>query len=434
MTLRNTDLDVSKSLALLERSLKTIPLGAQTFTKSFQQHVHGTTPLFLERGDGPRCLDVDGNWYIDYVMGLLPIVLGYCDPDVDKAIKDQLAKGISFSLSTDLEAELAERLVRLIPCAEMVRFGKNGTDATSAAVRLARAKTGRDKILVGGYHGWQDWYIGATTRSLGVPEAVRNLTVKFPFNDLDALTAVAREHGKDVAAIVIEPAVTTPKPGYLQGVRDIADEIGAVLVFDEIISGFRIDMGGAQTYYGVTPDLSAFGKAMANGMPISAIVGKAEFMAPMTEIFFSGTFGGEALSIAAAIATIDKLEANKTPQQFWQYGEALMSGMNDRIAAAGLQESLQITGDPWWPKITPSPDAGVEGPVVMSLIREQLAEHGVLTGGGINFCQRHIDDGCLEPTLKAWDAAMDRLKAAMSSDDPESWLKGDVARPVFKVR
>ena len=206
----------AESERLYRRALETIPTASQTFSKSAINYVKGASPLFATRGKGAELWDADGNCYIDYVMGLLPAILGYCDPDVDAAIAAQLERGITLSLATELEIDLAERLKTLIPCAEMVRFGKNGTDATSAAVRIARAATGRDKVAVCGYHGWQDWYIGSTTRHLGVPEAVRKLTLTFPYNDASALERLLEENRNEVAAIVLEPmTLTPPAPGFL---------------------------------------------------------------------------------------------------------------------------------------------------------------------------------------------------------------------------
>ncbi len=190
----------TRSQTLHERALRSIPTASQTFSKTARMFVGGAAPIFAERAQGCRLWDVDGNSYIDYILGLLPVVLGYCDADVDAAIRDQLGRGITFSLATELEAELAERLVRLVPCAEMVRFGKNGTDATSAAVRLARAHTGRDRVAVCGYHGWQDWYIGTTARHLGVPEAVRSLSATFRYNDADSLLREMAETGMGAKA------------------------------------------------------------------------------------------------------------------------------------------------------------------------------------------------------------------------------------------
>ncbi len=325
-----------KSNAFFARAKKTIPLASQTFSKSSQQWVEGAAPLFLQSGKGCRVTDLDGNTYIDYVMGLLPVVLGYCDPDVDNAIRAQLDEGITFSLAHPKEAALAERLVELIPCAEMVRFGKNGSDVTTGAIRLARAHTGRSKVAICGYHGWHDWYIGTTTRSLGVPNAVRDLSANFPYNDAAALERLLKAEPESFAAVILEAGGTqVPAPGFLQRLRELTTHYGVVLVFDEVITGFRLHLAGAQAHYGVTPDLACFGKAMGNGMPISALVGRAEIMRKIEDIFFSTTFGGEVLSIAAALATIDKLQRENVIARLWRRGEQVARRGDRDAAAAG---------------------------------------------------------------------------------------------------
>ena len=213
-----------QSARQLERAERVIPLGSQTFSKSRTQYPLGVSPLFLTRGKGSRVWDVDGNDYIDFVNSLLSITLGYGDPDVDAAVRAQLDEGVILSLPHPLETEVAERIVELVPCAEMVRFGKNGSDATSGAIRIARAFTGRDRVAVCGYHGWQDWYIGSTARSLGVPQATRDLTHGFAYNDLASLERLLAEHKGEFAAIILEPMnLEWPKEGFLEGVRDLRE-------------------------------------------------------------------------------------------------------------------------------------------------------------------------------------------------------------------
>jgi glutamate-1-semialdehyde 2,1-aminomutase/spore coat polysaccharide biosynthesis protein SpsF len=241
-------------------------------------------------------------------MALGPIILGHNYPSVTDAVMQQMQDGTTFSLPHPLEVELAEMLVDIIPCAEMVRFAKNGSDATSGAVRLARAYTGRDIIACCGYHGWQDWYIGTTTRNRGVPKVVQELTVPFEYNNIESLKRIFSEHPGQVAAVIMEPfGVEEPRDGFLQEVRDLALHDRALLIFDEIITGFRLALGGAQEYFGITPDLACLGKAMGNGYPIAAVVGPSEIMQLFDEVFFSFTFGGETVSLAAAIATISEM-------------------------------------------------------------------------------------------------------------------------------
>ena len=427
--------DFSKSKVAQDRALRTIPLASQTFSKAAMATVEGAAPLFLDRGKGGRVWDVDGNEYIDYVLGLLPVVLGYCDPDVDDAIRRQLDRGISFSLATELEAELAEKLCELIPCAELVRFGKNGSDATTAAIRLARAYTGREKVAVCGYHGWHDWYIGTTTRNSGVPASVRELSAGFMFNDTDALKAMFRAEPEGYAAVIVEPmALQAPAPGFLEALRSLCDIYGTLLVFDEIITGFRLDLGGAQKFFGVIPDLAAFGKAMGNGMPISAIVGRRQYMTLMEEIFFSGTFGGEALSLAASIATIDKLHKEDAVQKIAKTGADLKTGLGLCIDRHSLNQELAVSGGDWWPAVLPTGNGRGDISLLTSLVKQELIESGVLMGPTFNLCLAHCEQLVMEQTLEAWDAALGRVSDALSSNEPEMRLRGKPIRPVFEVR
>ena len=238
--------------------------------------------MFFEKAKGAKVFDIDGNDYIDYLLSLLPIILGYSDKSVDAFVKEQMKKGVIFSMPHPIEVELAEKIKELIPYAEYVRFGKNGSDALSAAVRLARAYTKRDLILVSGYHGWHDWYIGATSRNIGVPQSVQNLTISFPFNDLNKLESLLKKYSNKVAGIVLEPdGLLSPEKDYLKQVRKLCNKNGIILIFDEIVCGFRTNIGGASAEYKVMPDLGCFGKAMANGYPISAVVGKKKIMSLM---------------------------------------------------------------------------------------------------------------------------------------------------------
>jgi len=366
-----------RSQDLFEKASRLIPLGAQTFSKSHVQF-RQPSPLFLSHGTGGLVCDIDGNEYVDLVSALLPNVLGYRDPDVDVAIRRQLASGISFSLATELEAQLATTLTRLIPCAEMVRFGKNGTDVTTAAVRLARAFTGRDQVLVcGGYHGWNDWSIAGTDRDLGVPGTVKDLTTRVPFGEMPRKPI-------EYAAIVVEPEAD---PAYLHALRDYCNATGALLIFDEVITGFRFDLGGAQKRYGITPDLATFGKAMANGMPLSALVGHADIMRrlepPNPCVFFSGTFGGETLSLAAAIATIDKLERCKVIDHLYDVGAQLYVHAVQLLGINGLEELISFDGEP------PLIRLKFRDQDVAAMFRREMISSGTLIIGSHNVCYAH---------------------------------------------
>lgn len=423
-----------KSVRMLERAEQVVPLGAQTFSKSRIQFPVGHAPLFLDRGEGGRVWDVDGNEYVDLVCGLLPVVLGYRDPDVDAAVKAQLERGISFSLSTEVEVRLSETLCEIIPCAEMVRFGKNGSDATSGCVRLARAATGRDRIAAGGYHGWQDWYIGATTRNLGVPDAVGGLTHKFPYNDIAALDALFKAHPGEYAAVIMEPMSSMePEPGYLEEVKALAHKNGALFVLDEIITGFRFSLGGAQELFGVTPDLASFGKSMGNGMPIAAIVGKGEYMRLMEEIFYSFTFGGETLSLAASQAVIDKMRREPVIETLWATGTRLADGVRALIAENRLEDVMGLTGKPCWTQTQFKPGRGVDQFELKTFFLRGMFRRGVLTNGTHNVCYAHSDED-VAAVLAAYGEVLADMAGALNTGTLAESLGGEVVRPVFSVR
>lgn len=423
-----------KSKQYLDRAEKTIPLGSQTFSKSRVQFPAGHAPLFLSHGQGARVWDVDGNEYVDMVSGLLPVVLGYSDPDVDDAIINQLNNGITLSLSSLLEAQLAEKLVDIIPCAEKVRFGKNGTDATSAAVRLSRAYTGRDKVIACGYHGWQDWYIGATTRNLGVPDSVGAHTIRQPYNDLQAIENCLKENDGEIACLILEPAsLEEPKDGYLENLKYLCEAHGVVLVFDEVVTGFRWHLGGAQAYYGVTPDLACFGKAIANGMPLSVVLGKAEIMDKMEDIFFSGTFAGETLSLAAALAVIKKMERQPVIERIWQQGKNLSNSVASLIKKYDLDDIFKLKGvDPWKIMMIHNHKNADTNAIKTRFIMDMVS-HGVLTLGSHNISYAHSDED-LQRVEQAYDYTLENISNRLRNNTLVSELEIKPLVPVFQVR
>jgi glutamate-1-semialdehyde 2,1-aminomutase len=419
----------------LARAEKVIPLGSQTFSKSRTQYPYGVSPYFITRAKGARVWDLDGNEYIDFISSLCAVTLGYQDPDVTAAVRKQLDEsGVIFSLPHPLEAEVAETICTMVPCAEMVRFGKNGSDATSGAIRLARAYTSRDRIAVCGYHGWQDWYIGSTARHRGVPQAVRDLTHAFPYNDLVALGTLLDSYPGEFAAVILEPMnVTEPAPGYLQGVKDLAHRHGALLVFDETITGFRYANGGAQQYFGVTPDLATFGKGIANGYPLSAVAGRREVMKLMEEIFFSFTMGGEALSLAAAKATLAKLQREPVVERVAATGRRVMAGLTETIARHSLGQRFSVSGHPSWSflNIAEGPDATPFE--IKTLLMQELFQRGILGYGTHNVSYAHSSED-VEVLLRAYDEVMSIVAQCQKKGDVRAALRCDPLQPLFKVR
>lgn len=419
---------------MLERAKKVIPLGSQTFSKSYLVYPRDAAPMFLDRGLGSHVWDIDGNEYVDFVNGLLPVILGYADPDVNRAVIEQMQKGVSFSMATPIEVDLAEMLRDIIPCAEMVRFGKNGTDATSGAIRIARAHTGRERVAVCGYHGWQDWYIGATTRNKGIPKAVCELTQKFAYNDLGSLRALLEKYPGEFAAVMMEAMNSIePSHGFLAGVRDLAHEHGTLFILDEIITGFRYHIGGAQTLFGITPDLATFGKSMGNGFPISAVLGKEKYMREMEEVFFSSTFGGEAVSLAASIATIRKMQREPVHEKLNFNGERIIHTTRELIAKHGLSDCISISGKPSWSLIQFRDTAVATSWEIKSLYLQEILARGILSTGTHNMSYAH-DDADLAQLANAQDEALSTIREAIEFGNVRRYLAGPPAEPVFKIR
>ncbi len=423
-----------KSEEYLARAERTIPLGSQTFSKSRTQFPFGVSPYFVKRAAGSRIWDIDGNEYIDFISSLASVTLGYNDADVTAAVRAQLEDGVIYSLPHTLEAEVAELICDMVPCAELVRFGKNGSDATSGAIRVARAYTGRDRVAVCGYHGWQDWYIGSTARNRGVPQATRDLTHAFQFNDLASLDAVLDAHAGEFAAVILEPMnVTQPAPGFLEGVKERAHKHGALLVFDETITGFRYANGGAQELFGVTPDLATFGKGLANGYPVSAVVGRRDIMKLMEEIFFSFTFGGETLSLAAARATLRKLRTHDVIATMRARGGRLIDGVRERITRHGVDSFLSISGQPAWSFLIMKDTPHATQWQTKTLFMQEIFERGILAFGTHNISFAHsVAD--IDRLLAVYDEVFPILRAGAIDGRIDELLRCKPLVPLFRLR
>ena len=423
---------IERSNELWERGRRLIPAGTQTLSKGPSQFCEGFGPKYLVRGLGSHVWDADGNELIDFPMALGAVSLGHARPEVIEAITRQLQSGASFSLMHPLEIELAERVCEMVPCAEQVRFGKNGSDATSACIRAARAKTGRKHVARCGYHGWQDWSIDRSygIRARGVPEDVLALTRPFPFNDLAALERVLDE--TPCAAVILEPVgAVVPAPGYLEGVRELATRYGAALVFDEVISGFRYARGGAQEHFGVTPDLCAMGKGVANGLPLSIVCGTREFMAPFDEIFFSFTFGGETTALAAALATLEVMEKEDFWSHAWRLGTRLQDGYRAAAREFGMSEITDCVGLPPWTVVTFVDHGRWTSLHLKTLFQQEMLRRGVLFSGSQFICLAH-DDADIDRTIAAYADAMRTLRFALDSSLVDALTLGKTNELIFR--
>jgi glutamate-1-semialdehyde aminotransferase len=419
---------IARSNEWYARATGLIPGYTQTLAKGPGQHVGGVAPKYLLRGKGSHVWDVDGNEFIDFSMAIGPLSLGYADEAVDRAIREQLEDGITFSLMHPLEVEVAELVRAVVPNAEMIRYSKTGADVTSAAVRLARAFTGRSKVICCGYHGWHDWYISVTDRRLGVPEEVRDLTSSFDYNDMDSVRALL---DGDTACAILEPMIfDEPRDGFLHELKDACRRNGTLLVFDEMWTGFRFALGGAQQRFGVEADLMCYSKAIANGMPLAVLAGRADVMRLCEkDVFFFTTFGGEALSLAAAKATIRELAARQVPDVLARQGRQIRDGYN-AIARDLDMPYTRAVGAECRSLVTFDPAAG--NPLEMkSLVQQELLARGILWSGFHNMSFAHTDRDVAD-ALAAFREALIVLKEAVAAGSVRQALLGSPVEPVFR--
>jgi len=432
-SLKKDKIIFEENIKWLAKAKKLIPAASQTYSKSYKYFCEGAAPAFLDRGEGAYVWDIDGNRYIDFVCGLGAITLGYNNEKVNKAIVEQLKKGISFTLSNILEVKLAEKLIEIIPCAEMVKFVKNGSDATTATIRLARAYTNKDVVAMSGYHGYHDWSIGTTENDRGVPKAVKELTKTFVYNDIDSLKKVFEENKDKVAAVILEPCHDKgPENNFLKEVKELAHKNGAVLIFDEVVSGFRMSIGGAQKYYGITPDLSSFGKGMGNGLSLSAIVGKTEIMKLIDEgVFISTTFGGETLALAGTLAIIEELEKSGSFEHIYNLGDLWLKEVKKLIEKKNLKDVIKFYGLPFHCGIVFEDKGNLSKFDLMTIYQQRLIQEGFLSLGVNNFCQTHTEED-IRKFIKAVDFALDDVKKVIEQDSVEGMIKGKKFQPIFR--
>ncbi len=422
--------ETTKSDEYYKIALDLIPAQTQTLAKGTGQNIKGVAPKFLQKGKGAHVWDVDGNEYIDYTMGVGPLSLGYAYDKVDEAIKEQLKEGITFSMPHPLEVEVAELIHRIVPNAESIRYSRGGADVVSGAVRVSRAYTGRNKVLCCGYHGWHDWYISVTDRNKGIPQSIQDMTFTFNYNDIQS---VIDSIDDDTACIVLEPFVfEEPKDNFLQKLRDVCTKNGIVLVFDEMWTGFRISLGGAQEYFGIKADLACFSKAIANGMPLSVLTGKKEIMSLLDkDVFFFNTFGGETLSLAAAKATINEMIEKNVQTYLAKQGNKLKAGYNSIAEKLGLNYT-KCSGYDCRTIITYDAEKSGCNPLEMkSLVQQEIIKRGILWSGFHNISFSHSDDD-INYTLKAYEDVLPILKTAVEEKRVKQFLKGEPVEPVFR--
>ena len=424
---------IKKSDEIYKRAKQIIPAGSQTFSKGVTQFVEGFAPKYLKQGKGAYVWDVDDNKYLDYIMGCHPLILGYADPDVNKAVVDQLKLGSTFSLMNELEVDVTELLIDAVPCAEAARFGKNGADATTVGVRISRAVTGRDHIAYCGYHGWHDWYIANTDLNSGIPEFNQKLAHSFAYNDIESLEKIFKEYPDQVAIVIMEPlTIIEPKDNFLENVKKITHDNGALLMFDEIMTGFRFAFGGAQELTGVIPDLTSVAKAISNGIPLSAIVGKKEYMFSLEKTFFSFTYGGDCVGLAAAKTCIPKLKREKVPDHLWRVGGVLKDGFNKLAEQHGLSDYVSCLGYPCRTIIS-FDGQDIYKPLEMkSYFQQELIRRGILWTAYHALSYSHkMED--IEFTLSCYDDVLGLFSGIVDKNEKlRPLIEGIPVKPVFR--
>jgi glutamate-1-semialdehyde 2,1-aminomutase len=427
-----------RSRALSERLHRVVPGGAHTYAKGDDQYPEDLAPV-IERGLGSHVWDVDGNEYIEYGSGLRAVTLGHAHPRVLAAVRGVLDQGTNFVRPAAIELRAAERFLETVGH-DMVKFAKNGSDVTTAAVRLARAATGRDLVAVCGdqpFFSTDDWFIGHTAMPAGIPQSIRDLTVDFRYNDLDSVGAMFDAHRGQIACVMLEPAtVIEPAPGFLEGLRARCDEDGALLVFDEMITGFRWHVAGAQRVYGVRPDLTTFGKAIGNGFAIAALVGPRELMDlggirdPRERVFLlSTTHGAEVTALAALQAVIDVYAEDGIIDRLDDRGRRLADGAKDVIRRHGLNENVLLLGRPCNLVFATLDADGRRSQPFRTLFLQELIARGVL--GPSFVVSAALSDDDIDHTVEALDGALGVYRSALEGGI-ERHLRGRSVQPVFR--
>jgi glutamate-1-semialdehyde 2,1-aminomutase len=433
-------MDFSRSRTLQPRAHRLIPGGAHTYAKGDDQYPENA-PGFIARGKGCHVWDLDGNEFIEFGMGLRAIALGHAFDPVVEAAHRQMQLGINFNRPSPLEVELAESMMDIVGGADMVKFAKNGSDVTTAAVKLARAYTGRDLVAICGdqpFFSVDDWFIGSTPMHAGIPDAVVNLTLKFGFNDLASLRALFDQHPAQIACVVLEAEATTPPlPGYLKAVKDLCEDRGAVLVFDEMITGFRWHLGGAQRFHGVVPHLSTFGKAMGNGFAIAALAGSREIMRlggiehDQKRVFLlSTTHGAEGHALAASLETIRIFREQGVIEFLWRQGERLRAGINRVIARHGIADYFELAGRPCNLIFRTKDERGAPSQSFRTLFLQELIRGGILAPSFVVSFSHSDDD--IDRTVDVVDQALGVYANALEGG-VAAYLVGRPVKPVNRT-
>lgn len=424
-------INLSVSFSLKEKAKKVIPHLTQTFSRAAPSFVEGAYPVYAQSAKGSHFTDVDGNEYLDYLLGLGPITLGYNYEPVNEAIIKQLKDGILFSLPHRVELELSELICQIIPNADMVKFEKSGSNAVTGALRAARAITKREKVAYCGTGGvWHDWYAIAISRNDGVPEFNRDLIKVFDYNDIEGLEQIFEDNPNEIATIVLEPTVyEKPKNNFLEKVRELADRNNSILILDEIVTGFRFDLGGGQKYFGIKGDFVCFGKGMGNGLPISAITGPEEYMKSFDRLWVSTTNASETLSMAGTMVTINEMKNKQTISHCWQNGAKLLEGWNKITKKNNL--NVVLDGYPIRMTIKCLDANQIASPSLKALLLQELVQRGVFMSSGPTFISFSHSPEDIQFTLSVLDDVCRYINENVSNHDYTKLLEGNLPQEVY---
>lgn len=436
--------DISHSKELFRRAGERIPGWTQLISRRPDQFANGVSPIYAQRAKGARFIDVDENEYIDWVNAVGAVILGHADDVVDGAVKEQIDRGSIYTLNSPLEIELAEELCNTIPSAEMVRYTKGGGEACAVAARIARGTTGRDIILICGYHGWHDWYQAANfgvdpesgeypfagIEPIGVPRELANTVIPFVYGDLEMLKRLLEQHSGEVAAIMMEPARSElPPAGYLEGVQSLAKQHNVILIFDEVSCGWRQAIGGIQSVVGVTPDMTVVAKAMSNGYPMGAVVGSQAVMEPAARMFISSSYWSDNIGLVASLTTIRELKRRESERRFREIGEKLRSALNQAMQSAGLEGGC--VGIHANPAVSLKLPKEVNPRKVSTLFIQEMARNGVHTYMAFKATLAHTDEDIAQ-TAEAAYKAFCVIKSGLENDSLDRLLVADLKKEPFR--
>lgn len=431
-----------KGQQLWQKAKTIIPGGNQLLSKRAEKFLPGLWPAYYSKAKGCEVWDLDGNHYYDFAqMGVGACVLGYADNDVNSAVIEAIQNGSMCSLNCREEVELAEKLIQLHSWAEMARFARTGGEACAVAVRIARTASGKNRVAFCGYHGWHDWYLSANLGNAsnldgqllpgldpaGVPRELKNTVLPFRYNKINELKKLVDDYSGEIGVIIMEPRrEQSPEAGFLEEVRSIADKIGAALIFDEVTSGFRVNLGGIHLTYGVKPDIAVFGKALGNGFPISAIIGRKSAMSAAQSTFISSTMWTERIGFTAALATIKKMEEKNVPEFLVRYGERINDGW--RKLSMKHKLNIKINGIPPLTHIAFEADNPL---AVQTLYTQEMLTKGYLLGAAV-YTTYAYSDSIIDKFIADSDYIFGFIKKAIESGNVKKYLKGDVIHAGFQ--